>query len=148
MQPKDFESALAQILVEDPRYPAEAYAFLREIMEFTSRTLKKPSHGPSRHITGQELLDGMRRYALQEFGPLARTVLAAMGITRTEDLGELVFNLVDHGFLGKTEEDSKADFACGYDFTEAFNAPFLPPSRRTTAPGPQSASRVQPSEAP
>lgn len=146
MQPKDFESALTQILVEDPRYPAEAYTFLREVMEFTSRTLKKPAHGPSRHMTGQELLEGMRRYALQEYGPVARTVLAAMGITRTEDLGELVFNLVDHGFLGKTEKDRKSDFSGGYDFHEAFDIPFLPLSRRE-AVSRKPSGQVQTSEA-
>lgn len=134
MQPKDYESAIAQLVIENPRYPAEAYAFLREVMAFTSQTLKKPEHGPGRHMSGRELLDGMRRYALQEFGPIARTVLASMGITRTEDLGELVFSLVNCGILGKTEEDRKSDFANGYDFREAFDAPFLPRFRQQASP--------------
>ena len=126
MQPKDYESIISRILLEDPRYPAEAYDFLREIMAFTSQSLKKPTHGPGRHMSGKELLEGMRRYAVQEFGPMARTVLASMGITRTEDIGELVFILVHYGVLGKTEEDRKSDFANGYDFREAFDTPFLP----------------------
>lgn len=134
MQRRQFEEALAQILIENPRYPAEAYIFLREVLEFTTRSLKKPARGPARHISGQELADGMRLYALQEFGPMARTVLASMGITRTEDLGELVYNLVNYGFLGKTEEDRKSDFANGYDFHEAFDRPYLPLSKKTNTP--------------
>lgn len=132
MQRRQFEEALAQILIENPRYPAEAYLFVREVLEFTSRSLKKPARGPARHITGAELSDGMRRYALQEFGPLAKTVLASLGITRTEDLGELVYNLVNYGFLGKTEEDRKSDFTNNYDFHDAFDRPYLPSSLKTT----------------
>lgn len=135
MQRRQFEEALAHILIENPRYPSDAYVFVREVLEFTARSLKKPARGPARHITGAELSDGMRRYALQEFGPIARTVLASMGITRTEDLGELVYNLVNYGFLGKTDEDRKSDFANNYDFSEAFDAPFLPLSRKTSPPG-------------
>jgi uncharacterized repeat protein (TIGR04138 family) len=134
MQRRQFEEALAQILIENPAYPAEAYLFVREVLEFTSRSLKKPARGPARHITGVELSDGMRRYALQEFGPITRTVLASMGINRTEDLGELVYNLVNYGFLGKTDEDRKSDFANGYDFHEAFDRPFLPSSQNTPPP--------------
>lgn len=148
MQPKDYESAIAQLVLENPRYPVEAYTFLREVMAFTSQTLKKPEHGPGRHMSGRELLDGMRRYALQEYGPIARTVLAAMGITRTEDLGELVFSLVNCGILGKTEEDRKSDFANGYDFREAFDAPFLPQSRKQAAPTPAPAAGTPPLQDP
>ena len=123
-----FEEVLAQVVKEDPRYPIEAYLFLRHAMDLTMRILNKPENGPGRHVSGQELLEGIRQHALQEFGPIARTVLRAWGITRTEDFGELVFNLVKHGLLGKTEKDSKADFAGGYDFHAAFTLPFLPPS--------------------
>lgn len=133
MQPQHFETALARILVENPRYPASAYLFLREVLDFTVHTLKKPARGPNRHVSGHELLDGMRRYALQEYGPMARTVLASIGITRTEDLGEIVFNLVNHGLLGKTDEDRKSDFANGYDFHEAFDVPYLPLAQRPSA---------------
>jgi uncharacterized repeat protein (TIGR04138 family) len=141
MQRRQFEEALTQILIEIPAYPAEAYLFLREVLEFTNSSLKKPARGPARHITGQELCDGMRRYALQEYGPIARTVLASFGIKRTEDLGELVYNLVNYGFLGKTDEDRKSDFANGYDFHEAFNLPFLPSSKKTPPPEAKAAPR-------
>jgi uncharacterized repeat protein (TIGR04138 family) len=85
------------------------------------RCLEKP-----RHVSGQELLAGIREFALAEFGPMAKTVLNSWGITRTEDFGEIVFNMVEIGLLGRTDKDSREDFANGYDFEEAFRKPFLP----------------------
>lgn len=134
MQRRTFEEALALILRHDTRYPRDAYVFLRLGLNYTLKLLNKPDHGPGRHISGQELLDGIRQYALQEFGPLARTVLAEWGITRTEDFGEIVFNLVNNGVLGKTEKDRKEDFADHYSFEEAFTQPFLPVSSRAARP--------------
>jgi len=126
MRRLSYEEALAQIVREDPRYPEDAYLFLREGLDFTIKLLQKPPEGPGRHVTGGELLDGLRQYALQEFGPLARRVLATWGIRHTEDFGNLVFNLVGKGVLGKTAEDRLEDFAGGYDFDDAFVRPFLP----------------------
>jgi uncharacterized repeat protein (TIGR04138 family) len=133
MQRPSFEQAVQQILARDRRYQAEAYAFLREALDFTVRTLQKPQSGPMRHVTGQELLQGIRTYALQEFGPIAATVLRTWGVRGTEDFGHIVFNMVESGVLGKTEQDRREDFANGYDFEEAFVKPFLPPA---AAPAP------------
>lgn len=121
------EDILQNILTRDPRYTAEAYAFVRAGLDYTVRRLDKP-----RHVSGQELLDGIREFALVEFGPMTRTVLNGWGIRRTEDIGEIVFNMVETGLLGKTEKDSRADFANGYDFDEAFRKPFLPADHSTT----------------
>lgn len=126
MQRRTFEEAMSLILKEDPRYPPAAYVFLRLALDFTIRTLNKPAKGPARHISGQELLDGIRRYTLQEFGPISRTVLETWHIFQTEDFGNLVFNLVNHGVLGKTDQDRIEDFAGGYSFHAAFTEPFLP----------------------
>jgi len=112
---------LSEILNRDPRYTLEAYSFVRDGLDFTVRRLKKP-----RHVSGGELLEGLREFALEEFGPMTKTTLAEWGITCTEDIGEIVFNMVETGLLGKTDEDSRADFAGGYDFTEAFRRPFEP----------------------
>jgi len=130
MQRRQFEEAVTLLLKEDPRYPREAYVFLRLALDHTVKVLKKPTQGPARHISGPELLDGIRQFALQEFGPITRTVLAEWGITRTEDFGEIVFNLVRHGVLGKTDQDQKEDFAGVYSFEAAFTHPFLPVSAR------------------
>lgn len=133
MQRRRFEEAVNLIVKEDTRYPREGYVFLRLALNHTVQLLKKPTQGPARHISGRELLDGIRQYALQEFGPMARTVLAEWGITRTEDFGEIVFNLVSHGVLGKTDQDKKEDFANVYTFESAFTHPFLPASSKEAA---------------
>jgi len=119
-----FQQAVAEICARDPRYAAESYYFLREALDFTVKALKKPAEGPERHVTGQELTGGIRDYALQEFGPLALTVLRTWGLQRTEDFGEIVFNLVEAGKLGKTEKDDRAAFANGFDFFEVFGKPY------------------------
>ncbi|MBI9020101.1 MAG: hypothetical protein JEZ10_02450 [Verrucomicrobia bacterium] len=120
------DELLAGILARDPRYTMEAYAFVRAGLDFTVRRLEKP-----RHVSGQELLAGIRESAIEEFGPMAKTVLNGWGINRTEDVGEIVFNMVESGLLGKTKEDSRADFANGYDFDEAFRKPFKPAVSRS-----------------
>lgn len=121
MKHPDTTDLLQTILTRDPRYTAEAYAIVRAGLDYTVRRLEKP-----RHVSGRELLDGIREFALAEFGPMAKTVLNGWGIQRTEDVGEIVFNMVETGLLGKTDKDSRADFANGYDFDEAFRKPFRP----------------------
>jgi uncharacterized repeat protein (TIGR04138 family) len=126
MQPQQFEEVLDQIVAKDSRYHREAYHFLREALDHTQKAISKANKGRFRHVTGQELLAGIRGFALQQFGPMTLTLLEEWGIRRCEDFGELVFNLVEHGVLSKTETDSRADFQGGYDFDEAFRKPFLP----------------------
>ncbi|MEI6892488.1 MAG: Minf_1886 family protein, partial [Pontiella sp.] len=79
-----------------------------------------------RHVSGQELLEGMREYALKEYGPVTKRVLSEWGINECVDFGNIVFNLIDEGLLGKTEEDTLEDFMGGYDFHAAFIIPFQP----------------------
>jgi uncharacterized repeat protein (TIGR04138 family) len=128
MKHPDAEELLQGVLDRDPRYTAEAYIFVRAGLDHTVRRLEKP-----RHVSGQELLDGIREFALAEFGPMTKTILNRWGIMRTEDIGEIVFNLVETGLLGKTEKDSRTDFAAGYDFDEAFRKPFQPRGVRKTS---------------
>ena len=126
----NFDDAVDQILREDDRYDREAYLFLQEALDCTIKILKRPADAP-RHVSGRELNEGIRHYAITEFGPVAKRVLNAWGIRSTEDFGEIVFNLVGKGVLGKTESDRKEDFADGFDFDEAFVRPFLPESVRS-----------------
>ncbi len=79
-----------------------------------------------RHVSGPELLDGARRYALKEFGPMVITVFDSWGIRSCEDIGNMVFNLIGAGVFGKTDQDSIEDFKNVYDFEEAFVRPFAP----------------------
>lgn len=131
MKKVNFQEALAEILHRDPRYAEEAYHFLREALDFTIKLLDKPVEGPGRHVSAQELLEGIRQFAIKEYGPMALRVLHTWGIRRTEDFGEVVFNMVGSGILGKTDEDRKEDFANGYDFDSAFAKPFRSRSANT-----------------
>ena len=79
----------------------------------------KQSSGSIRHITGQELLDGIRQFALQQFGPMTVTVFEEWGV-KTADFGDIVFNMVEISLLAKTDKDSRDDF------TDAFRKPFWP----------------------
>jgi len=129
MQEVNFDVVLDQIVARDPRFARDAYHFLREAPDFTQKLISKENKGGVRHVTGQELLDGLRQFALQQFGPMAVTVFEEWGIRNCKDFGEMVFNMVESGLLAKTEKDSREDFQSGYGFTEAFRKPFWPESR-------------------
>jgi uncharacterized repeat protein (TIGR04138 family) len=126
MQSLNFDEILNSIVAQDPRYHREAYLFLREALEHTQRALKKAKKPEPQHVTGKELLDGIREYAVAQYGPMSKMVLNEWGIHATEDFGEIVFNMVDHGLLSKTPDDSRDHFKGGYDFDEAFARPFRP----------------------
>jgi uncharacterized repeat protein (TIGR04138 family) len=114
--PRDLGDAIRALIREkDPRYPFEAYQFLYEALDHTIQRI-----GARRHVSGQELLEGIRDMAVQRFGPLAKMVFDRWNIHRTDDFGELVFNLVDAGLMSKQPTDSREDFHNGFDFDEAF----------------------------
>ena len=126
MHEATFEEGLELILARDQRYHRDAYHFLREALDFTQKCIVRENRGTLRHVSGQELLSGIRDFAITQFGPMAITVLEEWGVKRCEDFGEIVFNMVETGMLAKTETDSREDFSNGYVFDEAFRKPFLP----------------------
>jgi uncharacterized repeat protein (TIGR04138 family) len=126
MQKIGFAEALDSIVASDPRYQREAYVFLRDALDYTTKQQKKAKGATVRHVAGPELLDGVRQYALKEFGPMVMTVFSHWGLKTTEDVGNMVFNLIAAGIFGKTEEDSIDDFKNVFDFQEAFVKPFEP----------------------
>ncbi|EEF58626.1 Minf_1886 family protein [Pedosphaera parvula] len=133
MQAASFEEVLEQILLKDKRYHRDAYVFLREALDYTQKLVTKgTSKGSIRHVSGQELLAGIRDYALEQFGPMAITVLEEWGIKSCQEFGEMVFIMVENSLLAKTDQDSRADFEGGYDFHEAFTKPFLPKEKLST----------------
>jgi uncharacterized repeat protein (TIGR04138 family) len=139
MQKIGFAEALDSIVANDARYVRDAYIFLRDALDFTTKQQKKAKGTTVRHVAGPELLDGVRQYALREFGPMVVTVFSSWGIHATEDIGHMVFNLISAGIFGKTEEDSIEDFKNVYDFDEAFVKPFAPEKRVATPPPPRRA---------
>jgi uncharacterized repeat protein (TIGR04138 family) len=129
MQTVNFEEALERILADNRRYRREAYVFVREGLDFTQRTVSKNKKEEGKHVSGQQLVQGIRDYALDQYGPMALAVLQEWGINRCEDIGEIVFIMVNCGLLKKTDQDTMEDFRGGYDFHETFRAPFLPKSK-------------------
>jgi uncharacterized repeat protein (TIGR04138 family) len=135
MQEVRFEEALEQILATDARYHRDAYSFVREALDHTQQIVAKDNSDRLRHVTGQELLEGIRQFALAQFGPMTQTVLSEWGIRECRDFGNIVFNMVEIGLLAKTQNDSREDFNDGYQFNDAFRKPFLP-TRKLTPPPP------------
>jgi uncharacterized repeat protein (TIGR04138 family) len=126
MQKIGFAEALDSIVASDPRYQREAYIFLRDALDFTTKQQKKAKGTTVRHVSGPELLEGVRQYALKEFGPMVVTVFENWGIRSCEDIGHMVFNLIGAGIFGKTDQDSIEDFKAVYDFRDAFVKPYAP----------------------
>ena len=133
---KLLEEAIAKIIQKDHRYHRDAYQFVREALDYTHDTAEKKSKAEARHVSGQQLLEGIRSCGLERFGPMAQIVFNEWGIRTCEDFGEVVFNMVESNLLAKTAEDSREDFKSGYSFFEAFRRPFLP-ARETAAPQPE-----------
>lgn len=118
---RDLEATIRKLGDREPQYAYAAYHFVLEALEHTMRWLgRDKEEGLERHVRGRELLEGIRRYSLETFGPLARTVFESWGVHRTEDFGRMVFNLVDEGLLSRQDSDSLDDFAAGFDFGETF----------------------------
>jgi len=128
MQETSFENRVEQIRAKDARYQLDAYAFVREALEYTQQNIKR-QRGRIRHVSGQELLAGIRDLALEKFGPMALMMFEEWGVRNCRDFGEIVFNMVEVELLAKTDKDTLADFEEGYDFEEAFRKPFLPSSK-------------------
>jgi uncharacterized repeat protein (TIGR04138 family) len=126
MQEINFDDTVEGILARDPRYAREAYTFVREALDFTQKLIVRENRGQIRHVSGQELLDGIRQFALQQFGPMSVTVFEEWGIRNCRDFGDIVFNMVETSLLAKTDRDTREDFRNGYDFTDAFRKPFWP----------------------
>lgn len=133
---------LRQVADDGGLYPVEAFEFVQLGLSFTVNRIHgkdastsqggSPSQGASpsqggspsqsRHVTGQQLCEGLRDYALQQWGLLAKTVLGRWNVTSTLDFGRIVFSLVAGGLLKTTEGDTLEDFRNVYDFKTAFEA--------------------------
>jgi uncharacterized repeat protein (TIGR04138 family) len=113
--PQEALRVLELLVEEDRRYSRDAYHFIFEGLEYTIQQL-----GERRHIDGQELLKGLRTFARKEFGRLGKMVLRHWGIHNSQDIGNIVFNLVDNDLLKKQPDDSLDDFETGFDVDTLF----------------------------
>ena len=137
--------ALHRLLRRDTRYPLDAYVFVREALSYASNVLNLGSESPpmeqevqldlespheelepltERHLTGQELCDAIRLYALNEFGFMARLVLEKWGITKTQHFGDIVYNMIEVGLMKKSPKDSRSHFDDVYEFADVFERDF------------------------
>lgn len=119
----NFHEAVNRIFHKDDRYDKGAYYFLRKALDYSVK--EGIGQRKDNHISAQELLEGIRKFGLDQFGPMTLTLFEYWGVTHCEDFGEIVFNLVEAGIFGRRDEDSKEDFKGGYDFEKAFLYPFL-----------------------
>ena len=130
--------ALARILRKDSRYPLDAYLFVREALSYASDHLELDCCGDGcqsietddeqrpaeRHVSGQQLCDGIRQYALAQFGLMSKTVLNSWGINSTGDFGDIVYNLIRVGIMKKSPNDCRSHFDNVYEFAIAFEREF------------------------
>lgn len=126
MHASAFQDAISAIVHRDSRFDPDAYFFLKEALDFTVKRIKEENEGESRHVSGPELLNGFRDHAVQEFGPMAVTLLREWGVHQCQHIGEMVFALIGEQVFGKQDSDTLDDFCDIYQFEEAFVAPFLP----------------------
>jgi uncharacterized repeat protein (TIGR04138 family) len=103
-------------------YPIEAFQFVQQGLGHTVERVEQYGglHGEGQHVSGQQLCMGLRDFAIQQYGLLAPAVLRRWNVLRTDDFGRLVFAMVDHGLMSKTDEDTLDDFRGVFDFDEAF----------------------------
>ncbi len=123
MQDLEFAEIVGLICKEDPRFDRKAYDFVRQSLDHTVKEVKRKQPertGKSQHVTGAELLTGIRDYALDQYGPLAKTVLNSWGVRKTEDFGRIVFAMVEAGWMRKQDDDTLTDFMDVFEFDEAF----------------------------
>ena len=112
---RNFYQVVEEIYHKDQRFKPDAYEFLMQSLNFTQEKLKRETH-----VSGKELLGGIREFAIEQYGPMVKTVFSHWGIKNTHDFGNIVFNMVEWKLLSKTEQDSIEDFKDAYDFDAAF----------------------------
>lgn len=111
-----------QLLQSDLRYQMQAYQFVQDSLAFAQEVLPQetPQPGEDPHLTGQQLCEAIRLFAIDQFGYMSKTVLNNWGIHETRDFGEIVYNLIDIGLLRPSEKDEREHFADVYSFEKAF----------------------------
>jgi uncharacterized repeat protein (TIGR04138 family) len=117
-----YHPRIADIVRKDPRYAYEAYEFVFAALAYTQEALGRQPQGEeaeaANHVSGPELLHGIRDFALRDFGLMARTVFRRWGVNRTDDFGEIIFNLIEANLMSKTPDDNRRDFHAVYDLDE------------------------------
>jgi uncharacterized repeat protein (TIGR04138 family) len=130
MQAIQFEQSVVSILKRDKRFDPHAYFFLKDALDFTLKRIAEANSGQARHVSGPELVAGFRDLALEQFGPMAATLMTEWGVRKCSDIGDMVFHLIEEQIFGRQESDCKEDFVGSFDFEDSLRAPFVPKHRR------------------
>jgi uncharacterized repeat protein (TIGR04138 family) len=125
--PSNLEERLKEVVARDGRYHINAYRFVYEALDYTVKQLNK-----KRHISGRELLEGIKNLAIEQFGGLAVMVFDVWGVRKTADFGNIVFNLVEADLMSRSDEDSREDFDGVYEFKEVFRIDAKPRSSKSS----------------
>lgn len=141
MQAMHFEQSVVSILKRDKRFDPHAYFFLKDALDFTLKRVAEGNGGQVRHVSGPELLAGFRDFALQQFGPMASTLMSEWGVRKCQDVGDMVFHLIEEQVFGKQDSDCREDFSEAFDFEDSLVAPFLPKRRRAASANKPRAAR-------
>lgn len=115
MSSQDLYRKLEDLAESSGRFRTEAFLFIFRALEHCRQRTQRAGH-----VSGQELTESARQLAISEFGPMAKSVLNHWGVAQTEDFGRIVFLLVEHELLAKTDDDKLEDFRNGFDFETAF----------------------------
>lgn len=127
MNPDTYEDIVDRIYEADNRFDPEAYYFLRDAIDRTAQKLGRTGpHAENHHVTGRELSEGFRDCMLEDFGPMASAVAEEWGIGQSEDIGAMVYNLIEAGAFTKTPADRKADFKGIFNLLDALESPYRP----------------------
>ena len=117
------EQKFRRLLEKHNEYDPEAYNFIYEVLDYTKN--EKAKEGTI-HVTAHELLKGFLFYTIEQFGCLAQTVLNEWGVKTTNDIGEIVYNLIEYDLMGKQPSDRKEEFNNFYNLKEVFNLKPIP----------------------
>lgn len=135
----DDSYSLLQLIKKDGRYSVDAYLFIHEALDYAADALEmgalsdpeptlsledKKKETRERHLTGQQLCEAIRRYALNQFGYMAKTVLKSWGVKTTGDFGDIVYNMISVGMMKKSSQDRRSHFDDVYDFEDVFTQQF------------------------
>jgi uncharacterized repeat protein (TIGR04138 family) len=129
-QDPPFRDFVARALRRDPRYHPLAYELVRDALHVAMKKFR--GDGGESHVSGQQVLEGLRTHCLSEYGPMALTVLDTWGIHESLDVGNIVYNLIDAGFFFKSANDSLEDFK-GLDLRDALSQPYQPRTNASTS---------------
>ncbi len=111
----NFHKTIEEICARDTRYKPDSYEFILQALNFTQQKLKNQGH-----VSGKELAQGCAEFAIEQYGPMAKAVLTYWGVTKTQDFGNIVYNMIEAKLFSRTESDSINDFKDVYNFDIVF----------------------------